>query len=109
MLKVGGENISAVEVEDLICSHEAVHAAVVVGVPDDRLGEVPFAFVQLKPGVSTTAEELTEHCRQKVSGFKVPRYFRFVSQFEMTGSGKIQKFLMRKVAVAEVEKQKAPG
>jgi fatty-acyl-CoA synthase len=109
MLKVGGENISAVEVEDLICSHEAVHAAVVVGVPDDRLGEVPFAFVQLKADVSTTAEELSEHCRRKVSGFKVPRYIRFVSQFEMTGSGKIQKFLMRKLAVAEVEKQKTEG
>jgi len=107
ILKVGGENISAVEVEDLISSHDDVQAAVVVGVPDDRLGEVIFAFVQLKAGSSVTAEALTEFCRKKVSGFKVPRYIHFVQQFEMTGSGKIQKFLMKKAAAAEVAKRRS--
>lgn len=105
-LRVGGENISAVEVENLIAGHACVQAAVVVGVPDDRFGEVVFAFVKQRPGRSVTERELIEFCRERVSGFKVPRYVSFVNEFEMTGSGKIQKFLMRKTALDDVANRK---
>lgn len=99
-LRVGGENISALEVENLLCGHPAVQSAIVIGVPDDRLGEVPFAYVQLKAEQSATEEEIIAYCKERVSGFKVPRHVRFVKEFPMTGSGKIQKYEMKKGALA---------
>ena len=102
IVRVGGENISAVEVENFLGGHPAVQAAVVVGIPDERLGEVCLAFVQLKPEARLTEEELMAYCKGRVSGFKVPRKVRFVSQFEMTGSGKIMKFAMRKKVLEEI-------
>lgn len=101
-LRVGGENISALEVENLLGGHSAVHSAIVIGVPDERLGEVPFAYVQVKAGQKVTAEEIIAYCKERVSGFKVPRHVRFVDQFPMTGSGKIQKYAMKKDALAEL-------
>lgn len=101
-LRVGGENISALEVENLLGGHAAVQSAIVIGVPDERLGEVPFAYVQLKPDQRVTAEEIIAYCKERVSGFKVPRHVRFVEQFPMTGSGKIQKYKMKKDALAEL-------
>jgi acyl-CoA synthetase (AMP-forming)/AMP-acid ligase II len=80
-----------------------VHSAIVIGVPDERLGEVPFAYVQLKTDQKVTAEEIVTYCKERVSGFKVPRHVRFVDQFPMTGSGKIQKYEMKKVALAELD------
>lgn len=103
MLRVGGENVSAVEVENFLCGHPAIRAAAVVGVPDERLREVPLAFVQLKTGTKLSEKELIEYCKPRIAGFKVPRYVRFVKQFEMTGSGKIQKFLMREKILHEFE------
>jgi fatty-acyl-CoA synthase len=104
MLRVGGENVSAVEVENFLCGHPAVRAAAVVGVPDERLREVPLAFVQLKAGASLTEAELIDYCKPRIAGFKVPRHVRIVAEFEMTGSGKIQKYVMRDRILREFEK-----
>ncbi len=102
VLRVGGENVSALEVENLLCSHKKVLAAAVVGIPDERMSEVPAAFVQLKPGEQCTPEEITAFAGQRIASFKVPRLVRFVAQFEMTGSGKIQKYLLRDRLLAEL-------
>jgi acyl-CoA synthetase (AMP-forming)/AMP-acid ligase II len=102
VIRVGGENISAVEVENFLSSHPSVQAAVVVGIPDDRLGEVCMAFIQLAPNATLTEEEVVAYCKGRVSGFKIPRKIRFVREFEMTGSGKIMKFAMRKKLLQEL-------
>ena len=107
-LRVGGENISALEVENLLGGHPAVQSAIVIGVPDERLGEVPFAYVQLKADQKATAAEIIDYCKERVSGFKVPRHVRFVDQFPMTGSGKIQKYEMKKGALAELAIPQTP-
>ncbi len=102
-LRVGGENVSALEVEDFLFGHPKVAAAAVVGIPDERLGEVPMAFIKLKPGMTATPEEIIAYCRNRIANFKVPRYIRFVKEFPMTGSGKIQKFVLREQAMAEMK------
>ena len=94
MLKVGGENVSALEVEGYLAGHAAVQIVQVVGVPDARYQEVPAAFVELRPGASATEEELVEFCVGRIATFKVPRYVRFVSEWPMSGT-KIQKFVLR--------------
>jgi fatty-acyl-CoA synthase len=107
MIRVGGENVSVLEVENLLCSHAKIHAAAVFGVPDPKLTEVGFAFVQLKPGERATEEEIIRYCRARAAVFKVPKYVRFVTSFEMTGSGKIQKVKMRERALAECGQEPA--
>lgn len=102
VVRVGGENISAVEVENFLGGHPAVQAAIVIGIPDERLGEVCMAFIQKKPSATVTEEEIIAFCKGKISGFKVPRKVRFVPEFEMTGSGKIMKFAMRKKVLEEM-------
>jgi fatty-acyl-CoA synthase len=102
IVRVGGENISAVEVENFLCGHPAVQAAVVIGIPDDRLGEVCMAFIQTSGNATLTEEEVIAFCKGRISGFKVPRKVRFVREFEMTGSGKIMKFAMRKKVLEEL-------
>jgi acyl-CoA synthetase (AMP-forming)/AMP-acid ligase II len=79
MLKVGGENVSAVEVEAFLCTHPAVKTAEVVGRPDHRLDEVPVAFVELKTGCTANETILIDHCRGRIANFKVPRAIYFVS------------------------------
>jgi len=103
-LRVGGENVSTLEVENFLCTHPAVRAAAVVGMPDERLGEVPLAFVQLREGAKAAEEEIIAWAKPRIAGFKVPRYVRFVAEFEMTGSGKIQKYVMRERALTELGK-----
>ena len=90
----GGENISTIEVEQAICAHSAVLEAAVIAIPDDYWGEVPKAFVALKPGQSLTAEELTAHCRTVLAGFKIPKAVEF-GELPKTSTGKIQKFVLR--------------
>jgi acyl-CoA synthetase (AMP-forming)/AMP-acid ligase II len=102
MLKVGGENVAAAEIEACLQQHPAVRLAQVVGVPDARLAEVPAAFVELQPGARASAPELIDHCRDRVAGFKVPRHVRFVSEWP-TSSTKIQKFKLREQLLAELE------
>lgn len=78
MLKVGGENVAAIEVEAYLCSHPAVRFAEVVGRPDPRLDEVPVAFVELMPGFEASADDLIAHCKGRIAGYKVPRAVHFV-------------------------------
>ncbi|WP_250510952.1 acyl-CoA synthetase [Caballeronia sp. GACF4] len=93
----GGENISSIEVEDVLYRHPAVLAAAVVAKPDARWGETPCAFVELKAGAEVGAEELIAHCRKHLAGFKVPRAIEFC-ELPKTSTGKIQKFELRKRA-----------
>jgi fatty-acyl-CoA synthase len=90
----GGENVSSVEVEQVLMRHPAVLEVAVVGIPDDKWGEVPKAFVTLKPGARADAEELTEFCRQHLARFKAPKAVEF-GDLPKTSTGKIQKFLLR--------------
>ena len=92
----GGENISSVEVEATLLAHPAVMEVGVVGLPHDKWGEAPYAFVVLKPGQSTTSDELRAYCRSKLAHFKVPHGFAFVPELPRTATGKIQKFVLRK-------------
>jgi acyl-CoA synthetase (AMP-forming)/AMP-acid ligase II len=94
MLKVGGENVAAAEIEACLQRHPAVKLAQVVGLPDPRYVEVPAAFVELKPAMSVSEQELIEHCRREIAGFKVPRQIRILSEWPMSTS-KIQKFRLR--------------
>ncbi|WP_116134851.1 acyl-CoA synthetase [Trinickia diaoshuihuensis] len=93
----GGENISSIEIEDVLYRHPAVTAAAVVAKPDPRWGETPCAFVELKTGASVTAADLIAHCKAHLAGFKVPRAIEFV-ELPKTSTGKIQKFELRKLA-----------
>ena len=93
----GGENISSIEVEDVLYRHPAVLAAAVVAKPDPKWGETPCAFVELKPGATATAEEIVEHCRASLARFKAPRAVVF-GTLPKTSTGKIQKFALRQQA-----------
>jgi fatty-acyl-CoA synthase len=95
----GGENISSIEVEDALYKHPAVQAAAVVAKPDDRWGETPCAFVELKSGVQVTTDELVAWCRRHLAGYKCPRYVVFV-ELPKTSTGKVQKFKLREMAKA---------
>jgi fatty-acyl-CoA synthase len=90
----GGENISTIEVEQAIDSHPAVLESAVIPIPDEKWGEVPKAFVTLKPGMSLTAEELIEYVRGRIARYKVPRAIEF-GELPKTTTGKIQKFVLR--------------
>ncbi|WP_019429328.1 acyl-CoA synthetase [Limnohabitans sp. Rim47] len=93
----GGENISSIEVEDVLYRHPDVLAAAVVAKPDARWGETPCAFVELKAGAQTTPEQIVAHCKRHLAGFKVPRAVVF-GELPKTSTGKIQKFELRKQA-----------
>jgi fatty-acyl-CoA synthase len=94
----GGENISSIEVEDALYRHPAVAACAVVAKPDERWGETPIAFIELKPGVAaTTAGNIIAHCRQHLASYKVPRHVVF-GEVPKTSTGKIQKFVLRERA-----------
>ena len=93
----GGENISSLEVEDVLYRHPAVMAAAVVARPDDKWGETPYAFVELKPGAKVSQEELIEFCRGQMAKFKAPRAIVF-GELPKTSTGKIQKFVLREKA-----------
>jgi fatty-acyl-CoA synthase len=95
----GGENISSIEVEDALYKHPAVQAAAVVAKHDDKWGETPCAFIELKPGKEATAADLIAHCRANLAAFKVPKYVVF-AELPKTSTGKIQKFKLRDMAKA---------
>ncbi len=97
----GGENISSIEVEDVLYRHPDVLAVAVVARPDAKWGETPCAFVELKAGAATTAEDIVAHCRKHLAGFKVPRAVVF-GELPKTSTGKIQKFELRKQAGSAV-------
>ncbi len=95
MLKVGGENVDPMETEGLLLAHPAVFQIAIVGLPDEKLAEVPVAFLQCAPGSEITAEAVIDYCRGKVASFKIPRHVVFVDGFPMTASGKIRKVDLR--------------
>ncbi len=97
----GGENISSIEVEDCIYAHPAVAAVAVVAKPDEKWGETPLAFVELKPGESASADDIIAHCRANIAHYKCPREVRFL-EVPKTSTGKIQKFVLRDRVRAEV-------
>jgi fatty-acyl-CoA synthase len=91
----GGENVYPREVEEFLYGHPMVRAVQVCGVPDAKFGEELCAWIQLKAGAAATEEEIREFCRGQIAHYKIPRYVRFVDEFPMTVTGKVQKFLMR--------------
>jgi fatty-acyl-CoA synthase len=93
----GGENISSIEVEDVLYQHPAVVAAAVVAAPDPKWGEVPCAFIETREGSKLTKEDVVAHCRALLAGFKVPKIVIF-RELPKTSTGKIQKFLLREEA-----------
>jgi fatty-acyl-CoA synthase/long-chain acyl-CoA synthetase len=101
MLKVGGENVAAAEIEALIGRHPSVKLAQVVGIPDQKYVEVPAAFVELKPGAQLSQQDVIDFCKGEIAGFKVPRVVRFVTEWPMSSS-KIQKFRLRQALVGEL-------
>lgn len=101
MLKVGGENVSAAEVEGYLLSHAAVNIAQVVAAPDAKYVEVPAAFIELVPGQTATEQELIDFCRGKIATFRVPRYVRFVDEWPMSGT-KVKKYVLREQIAKEL-------
>jgi acyl-CoA synthetase (AMP-forming)/AMP-acid ligase II len=99
MLKVGGENVAALEIESFLARHPAIKMAQVIGVPDPRLQEVPVAFVELLPGHAASAEDVIGFCKGQLASFKVPRAVYFVTEWPMS-STKVQKFKLRQMIAA---------
>jgi fatty-acyl-CoA synthase len=107
MIIRGGENIYPREVEEFLYAHPDVADVQVIGVPSERYGEEVMAWVRLREGAMLTGDDLTAYCRGRIATFKIPRYWKFVDEFPMTVTGKIQKFKMREVAVEELGLQRA--
>ena len=104
MLKVGGENVAPSEIESHLSTHPAVKLVQVVAAPDERLDEVPAAFIELVPGEELSAEEAIEYCRGQIASFKVPRHVRFVTAEEWPMSAtKIQKFRLEERIASELK------
>ena len=102
MLKVGGENVDPMEVEGLLLQSDGVQQVAVVGYPDDRLTEVPVAYVQKKLDASLSEEQVIDYCKGKVASFKMPRHVLFIDEFPMTASGKIRKVELREDAIKKL-------
>ena len=102
MIIRGGENVYPREVEEFLHTHPGVSEAQVIGVPSEKYGEEVMAWVRPKPDAALTEDELVRYCTGKISTFKIPKYWRFVDEFPMTVTGKVQKFRMRELAVQEL-------
>ncbi|MEI6158656.1 MAG: AMP-binding protein [Roseococcus sp.] len=98
----GGENIYPREVEEFLFRHPKIAEVQVIGVPDPRMVEELCAWIRLRPGVTATEEEIREFCQGQIAHYKIPRHIRFVEEFPMTVTGKVQKFIMRERMVAEL-------
>ena len=108
MLKVGGENVAAAEIESLLSTHPAVKLVQAVGIPDPRLEEVPAVFVELRSGRTASETELIDFCGARIARFKVPRHVRFVSEWPMSAT-KIQKGPLRERLIAELTNNQTTG
>jgi len=97
----GGENIAPKEIEDLLRGNPKIVDIYVYGIPDERLGEEVAAAIKLKQGETATTEEIRAFCDGRIARFKIPRQIRFVDSFPMTASGKVQKFKLREMHIAE--------
>ncbi|WP_136680875.1 AMP-binding protein [Neptunomonas sp. XY-337] len=99
----GGENVYPKEIEEFLYTHPSISDVQVTGVPDKKYGEELIAWIRLHPDAENVSEEqLREFCKGKITHFKIPRYFKFVDEFPMTVTGKIQKFKMREISIAEL-------
>ena len=105
MIITGGENVSSIEVEDVVFSHPAVAEVAVIGVPDDKWGEMVTAIVVVAEGEQVTEEEIIAHCRGKIAGYKIPKRVEFRDELARTATGKIQKFKLRESFWADSERQ----
>ena len=103
MIIRGGENIYPREIEEFLFGHPAVADVQVIGIPDRKYGEEIAVWVKLHPGHACDADELRAYCKASIAHFKVPRYVKFVDEFPMTVTGKVQKFRMREVMLAELD------
>ncbi|MEQ8611406.1 MAG: AMP-binding protein [Parvibaculum sp.] len=99
----GGENVYPREIEEYLYRHPKVEDVAVVGVPDEKFGEVICAWVKLKPGETASEDEIKTFCKGQIAHYKVPRYVRFVAEFPMTVTGKVQKFQIRDSMIAELK------
>ncbi len=102
MIIRGGENIYPREIEEFLYTHPKVSDVQVYGVPDKKYGEQVMAAVKIKDGASCSEEEITEFCKGRIANYKIPRYVRFVDEYPMTASGKIQKFKLREMAIRDL-------
>jgi len=98
----GGENIYPREIEEFFYRHPQIQDVQVIGVPDKRYGEELCAWIKLRPHATATPEDLRAFCQGQIAHYKIPRYIKFVDEFPMTVTGKIQKFLMREQMIAEL-------
>ena len=94
MLKVGGENVASVEVEGFLSTHTGVKLAAIVGLPDEKYGEVPVAYIELEEGSEVSEEEIIDYCKGQIASFKIPRHVRFLTEWPM-GATKILKYELR--------------
>jgi len=106
MIIRGGENIYPREIEELLHTHPKVSDAQVIGVPSEKYGEELMAWIKLRENEKAVEEEIREFCRDKISYYKIPKYVKFVDEYPMTVTGKIQKFKMREMAIAELGLEK---
>ena len=104
MIIRGGENIYPRELEEFFYTHPAIADAQVIGIPCNRYGEEIVAWIKLHPGHSATVDELQGWCKARIAHYKVPRHIRFVDEFPMTVTGKVQKFRMREISVSEINR-----
>lgn len=107
MLIRGGENIFPREIEDFLYTHPGVEQVEVIGAPDEKYGEEVCAWIKMREGHSATADEIRAFCQGKIAHFKIPRYVKFVEDFPMTITGKVQKFVMREQMAKELAETKA--
>nr|MCH9690745.1 AMP-binding protein [Gammaproteobacteria bacterium] len=98
----GGENIYPREVEEYLLKHPAIQDVTVFGVPDEKFGEQVAAWIQIANGKQITASEVEDFCRGKIAHYKIPHHIRFVDEFPMTVTEKIQKFVMREAMCSEL-------
>ena len=107
MIIRGGENVYPREIEEFLYTHPKVADVQVIGLPDARYGEAVCAWIKLKEGEAATDEEIVEYCRGQIATYKIPRHVRFTDEFPMTITGKVQKFKMREVSIAELGLEEA--
>ena len=98
----GGENIYPREIEEFLYSHPKISEVQVIGVPDGKYGEEVCAWIRLREGYQATEQEVRDFCRGQIASCKIPRYIRFTTDFPMTVTGKMQKFMMRAISIEEL-------
>ena len=102
MIIRGGENIYPKEIEEFLYSHPDIVAAQIIGIPDDKYGEEVMAWIKLKDGVKISGEDIKSYCKDQITHFKIPKYYKFTDSFPMTVTGKMRKIEMREISIKEL-------